>query len=137
MASTITGTVGVLSVSGVTLTGANGELGEANLTFGKERGKFNPVGTNVSMHATGMKTVEGTLSKRWVAEADEVASGSASLYQQLVDDTANTEFDIVVNPTGGGSVTVTGCLAVNRNTRVAPGTETIIETLTITGTNWS
>ena len=132
MASAITGTVSSLVVSGVTLTGASGELGEATITLGKQRGKFDPVGTDVSMHTTGMKTVEGSMTKRWTSGA----VGSASrVFQEIID--GNDEFSVVMSATSGGSITVTTCIAGDRTVRTAPGTEVMMETLTFTGVNWS
>lgn len=135
MASVLTGTIAAVSVSGITITGANGELGEATVTIGKQRGKFDPTGTDVSMHTTGMKTVEGTMSKRWVAAADEVNTGSAAVFQNLLD--GDEEFLVVINPAGGGQATVSGCIAGERGLRVAPGTEVVMETLTFTGLDWT
>ena len=129
MASTLTGTVAAITVSGQTLTGASGELGECTVTLGKQRAKFNPVGTNVSMHSTGMKTVEGTLSKRWTNTAQK-----GPLFQNLVD--GDQEFAIVITITGGGTATVSGCIAGDRTIRTATGTETVMETLAFTGLDW-
>jgi len=134
MGSVLTGTVAAVQVSGITITGSSGELGEATITLGKQRGKFDPVGTNVSMHTTGMKTVEGSITKRWVASANEVSSGSAQLIQQLAD--SDDEFSVTINVTGGGTATVSGCIAGDRNIRVAPGTEVMNETLAFTGLDW-
>ena len=131
MASTLTGTVATMTVSGLTVTGASGELGEATVTIGKERAKFNPVGTNVSMHATGMKTAEGTINKRWTSGA---AGTKSRIFQDLID--TDNEFDTTINVTGGGQLTVSGCLAVNRSVRSAPGTDTLMEVMTFTGLDW-
>jgi len=126
MASTLTGTVASLTVSGTTITGASGTLGEANVTLGKQRAKFDPVGTNVSMHATGMKTAEGTINRRWTTN---------DLFQNLVDN--DNEFDIAITVTGGGSITISDCKAGDRNMRIAPGTEVLMESITFQGINWS
>jgi len=136
MSSVITGIVMGLQVSGISIAGADGELGEATVTIGKQRGKFDPVGTNVSMHTTGMQTVEGSMSKRWVAAAGEVASGSGGLFQALVD--GDEEFSIIISGSSAnaGKLTVSGCIAGDRGVRSAPGTEVMMETLTFTGLDW-
>jgi len=129
MTSTLTGVVASITVSGQVLSGVGGELGEATVTLGKQRAKFNPVGTNVAMHATGMKTVEGTLNKRWTSTAQK-----GPLFQSLVDN--DQEFAITIAITGGGTATVSGCIAGDRTLRSAPGSETVMETLAFTGLDW-
>jgi len=132
MTSTLTGIVSTMTVSGQTVTGAGGELGEATVTIGKQRGKFDLVGTNTSMHSTGMKTVEGSITKRWTSGATGTKS---RIFQELVD--GDGEFDVAISVTGGGSLTAGNCIAGDRSTRVAPGTEVVMETLTFTGLSWS
>ena len=129
MASALTGRVAVITVSGTVLTGGGGELGEASVTLGDQRGKFNPVGTNIAMHSTGMKTVVGTLTKRWTSTAQ-----SGGLFQALID--GDNEFNVTINITGGGQFTVSGCLAGERSVRTAPGSEVMNETMTFTGLDW-
>ncbi|MCD6572129.1 MAG: hypothetical protein J7K62_02535 [Thermoplasmata archaeon] len=125
--ATYTGIVGALVVSGQTLSGADKEGMEATITIGKERGKFNAIGTDVSQHTTGMKTCDGTVRRKWV-------SGD-TLFQSLMD--GNTEFEVTIEISGQGqSITASGCVANSIVRRVAPGTEVMTEEMSFTGRDW-
>lgn len=124
----ISGRVGQITVSGVVVSGASGAM-EATVTIGRERAKHNPVGTDVSEHLTGMRTVEGTVRKPWV-------SGD-NLFKGILDN--DVEFDVKIEGTGtsgGMNVTASGCLAQTVTRRIAPGTEMLIEEMPFTGRHW-
>ena len=79
-----TGTVGSITVSGVVVSGSKG-CAECTVVIGKQRGKFDAIGTDVSEHTSGMKEVSGTLRRKWVSGED--------LFQELLDDATN-EFEV-------------------------------------------
>jgi len=124
-----TGIVGQMVVSGSTLSGANGSLTEGTLVVGKERGKFNAVGTDVPEHTTGMNDVSGTLKRKWV-------SGD-TLFQDLVDGDIEFEVAISINVSGSGAtVTGSGCIGTTVTRRLAPGTEVLMEEMPFVGRDW-
>jgi len=121
-----TGIVSSIVCSGETLSGDSGSAIEGTVIVGKERGKFNRVGTDVSEITTGMKTVEGTLRKAWI-------SGD-TLFQDLLDN--NSAFEVTIQPIAGASISASGCKAGPITRRVAPGTEVTMEELPFTGVDW-
>lgn len=121
-----TGIVGSITVSGVVLSGSKG-TSECTVVIGKQRGKFDAVGTDVSEHTRGMKEVSGTLRRKWV-------SGEA-LFQDLMDDDSN-EFEVTLQISGQTSISASGCVAETITRRVAPGTDVIMEELPFTGRDW-
>ena len=122
-----TGIVGKISVDDVEVSGVSGTATEATIVVGKERGKFNLVGTDVSENTTGMKTVEGTITRKWI-------SGDTTL-QDLVD--GSTEFTCAIEIDGQGtSITASGCAPNTITRRVAPGTDVMLEVMPFVGRNW-
>lgn len=114
-----TGRVGKITVSGADIT-TTGLPAEVTIVIGKERGKYNPVGTDVSEITTGMKVISGTIRKRW-------ASGDTTL-QGLLDGTAEFEVTAEIDVTGSGaSITASGCSIETITRRIAPGTDVIME----------
>jgi len=102
---------------------------EATIVIGKERGKYNALGTDVSENTTGMKTVTGTIRKRW-------ASGDTT-FQALIDAAEECTITIEINATGSGdSITASGCLLETISRRTAPGTEVMMEEIPFTGRDW-
>jgi len=124
-----TGTLGEITVSGTVISGSAGTGSECTVVIGRERGKFNKVGTNVSEHTNGMKTVEGTVTRKWI-------SGD-TLFQSLIDLADGTEFNVKVEISGQAtSITASGCVANTVTRRVAPGTEVMLETMPFVGRDW-
>ena len=124
-----TGIVSSIVCSGETLSGDSGSAVEGTVIIGKERGKFNRVGTDISEITTGMKTVEGTLRRAWI-------SGDA-LFQSLLDGAdGGLTFEVTVQSVAGASITASGCKSGPITRRVAPGTEVTMEEMPFTGINW-
>jgi len=121
-----TGVVSSIVCSGETLSGDDGEAIEGTVIIGKERGKFNRVGTDVSEITTGMKTVEGTLRRAWI-------SGD-TLFKDLLDN--DSAFEVTIQSIAGASITASGCKAGPTTRRVASGTEVSMEEMPFTGVNW-
>jgi len=121
-----TGVVGQITVSGTLLSGSESAGAEATVIIGKEMGKFNPVGTDVSEHTAGMKTVEGTIRKKWL-------SGD-TLLQELLD--GDIEFEVQIAISGEADITASGCRIGPITRRVAPGTEVMMEEAPFTGRDW-
>lgn len=123
-----TGRVGKISVSGVDVTSTALPI-EATIVIGKTRGKYDAIGTDVSELTTGMKTVTGTLRKRW-------ASGDTTL-QTLIDGSTEVEIKVEIDvASSGDSITASGCLLEAITRRVAPGTEVMMEEVPFVGRDW-
>lgn len=123
-----TGRVGKLTVSGVDQT-TTGLPMEATIVIGKERGKYNAIGTDVSEITTGMKVVSGTIRKRW-------ASGDTCL-QDLLNGTTEFTVKVEINvASSGASVTASGCLIETVTRRMAPGTDVMMEEAPFVGRDW-
>jgi hypothetical protein len=124
----ISGKVGKITVSGSVVSGTSGAM-EATVTVGKETAKHNPVGTDVSEHLVGMKTVEGVIRKPWV-------SGD-TLLQDLLN--SMNEFAVKIEGTGtygGMNITASGCIPQTITRRLAPGTEMLMEEMPFVGRDW-
>lgn len=121
-----TGIVGSITVSGVVISGTKG-CAECTVVIGKQRGKFDAIGTDVSEHTRGMKEVSGTLRRKWV-------SGEA-LFQDLIDDDAN-EFEVSLQISGQVSITASGCVGETITRRIAPGSDVIVEEMPFAGRDW-
>lgn len=120
-----TGTVGSITVSGTVISGTKG-CAECTVVIGKQRGKFDAIGTDVSEHTVGMKEVSGTLRRKWI-------SGEA-LFQDLMD--ATNEFEISLQISGQVSISASGCVGETITRRVAPGTDVIMEEMPFVGRDW-
>lgn len=121
-----TGIVGKITVSGTVISGAGASGAEARIVYGREVGKFNPVGTDVSVHTDGMKKVEGTIRKTWI-------SGDTLMYDLMNN---KTEFDVVIEISGEASITASGCRMGDITRAIAPGTEVMMEEAPYTGLDW-
>jgi hypothetical protein len=120
--------VSKISVGGADIT-TTGLPAEATIVIGKTRGKYDPLGTDVSANTTGMKTVTGSIRQRW-------ASGDTTL-QALIDAEAECEITIEIDVTGSGdSITASGCLLETLTRRAAPGTEVMMIEAPFTGLDW-
>ena len=121
-----TGIVGSITVSGVVISGSKG-CAECTVVIGKQRGKFDAIGTDVSEHTRGMKEVSGTLRRKWV-------SGEA-LFQELLDDDDN-EFEVTLQISGQTSISASGCVGETITRRAAPGTDVMMEEMPFTAREW-